>query len=258
MQKAWMTIISQTNIARNIYEMTLEGELVDLMSSPGQFVHIRVTEGFETLLRRPISISCIDKKKRQCKITYRAEGKGTMILAGKQPGEKLDILGPLGNGFQVEELQRGDHALIVGGGIGVPPLLELTKQLNRKGVRTTHVLGFQSKEDVFYKNEFAYFGDTYVATVNGTYGTEGFVTNVLDEIQPSFNTLFACGPTPMLAALENLFPDENVYLSLEERMGCGIGACFACVCHLQNDPQGYSYKKVCTDGPVFRAGEVVL
>jgi dihydroorotate dehydrogenase electron transfer subunit len=155
-------------------------------------------------------------------------------------------------------LQRGDHALIVGGGIGVPPLLELTKQLHRNGVRTTHILGFQSKEDVFYKDEFAYFGDTYIATVDGSYGTHGFVTNVLDEITPAFHTLYSCGPTPMLKALENLYPRDNVYLSLEERMGCGIGACFACVCHLQNDREGYSYKKVCTDGPVFRAREVVL
>lgn len=258
MKKAWMTIISQTTIARNIYEMTLEGELVDQMSSPGQFVHIRVTEGFDTLLRRPISISSIDKENRLCKITYRAEGKGTMLLAAKQPGEKLDILGPLGNGFPTHELQRGDHALIVGGGIGVPPLLELTKQLHRNGISTTHVLGFQSKKDVFYKNEFSYYGDTYIATVDGSYGTKGFVTNILDEIKPSFHTLFSCGPTPMLKAIENLYPNENVYLSLEERMGCGIGACFACVCHLQNDPEGFSYKKVCTDGPVFRAREVVL
>jgi dihydroorotate dehydrogenase electron transfer subunit len=258
MKKAWMKVISQKNLARNIYEMTLEGELVDLMSSPGQFVHIRVGEGLDPLLRRPISIACIDDVKRQCKITYRAEGKGTMLLAKKLPGDLLDVLGPLGNGFPLHELQRGDHALIVGGGIGVPPLLELTKQLHRNGVRTTHVLGFQSKEDVFYKNDFAYFGDTYIATVDGSYGTHGFVTNVLDEITPSFHTLYSCGPTPMLKALENLYPKGNVYLSLEERMGCGIGACFACVCHLQNDPDGYSYKKVCTDGPVFRAREVVL
>ncbi|CAG9619776.1 dihydroorotate dehydrogenase electron transfer subunit [Sutcliffiella rhizosphaerae] len=258
MKKAWMTVISQKEIARNIYEMTLEGELVEMMSSPGQFVHIRVTEGFDTLLRRPISISSIDTKKGRFRITYRADGKGTKLLATKQSGEKIDVLGPLGNGFPIAQLNSRDHALIVGGGIGVPPLLELTKQLNQTGVRTTHILGFQSKEDVFYKNEFSYFGDTYVATVDGSYGTKGFVTTILDEITPSFTTLFACGPTPMLKALENMYPNENVYLSLEERMGCGIGACFACVCHLQDDPQGYTYKKVCTDGPVFKAREVVL
>ncbi|WP_078380956.1 dihydroorotate dehydrogenase electron transfer subunit [Sutcliffiella halmapala] len=258
MKKAWMKVVSQQNLARNIFEMTLEGELIDMMSSPGQFVHIRVGEGLDPLLRRPISIAGIDKEKGQCKITYRAEGKGTIMLSRKHEGESIDVLGPLGNGFPIHELQRGDKALIVGGGIGVPPLLELTKQLYRKGIQTTHVLGFQSKADVFYKNEFAYYGDTYIATVDGSYGTKGFVTNVLEDLQPEFHTLFSCGPTPMLKALEDLYPNDNVYLSLEERMGCGIGACFACVCHLQNDPDGYSYKKVCTDGPVFRAKEVVL
>ncbi|WP_223700292.1 dihydroorotate dehydrogenase electron transfer subunit [Sutcliffiella deserti] len=258
MKKAWMKVVSQKILTRNIFELTLEGELVGIMSSPGQFVHIRVGEGLDPLLRRPISIAAIDKARNQCKLTYRAEGKGTTLLAKKQEGEMIDILGPLGNGFPLHELQRGDTALIVGGGIGIPPLLELTKQLHQKGVQTKHVLGFQSIDDVFYKNEFAYYGDTYIATVDGSYGTKGYVTNVLDELQPSFHTLFSCGPTPMLKAVEDLYPNDNVYLSLEERMGCGIGACFACVCHLQEDPDGYSYKKVCTDGPVFRAKEVVL
>ncbi|QFT88805.1 Dihydroorotate dehydrogenase B (NAD(+)), electron transfer subunit [Bacillus sp. THAF10] len=258
MKKAWMTVVSQKEIACNIYEMVMEGELVSKMSSPGQFVHIRISEGLDTLLRRPISISSIIPEKQQCKITYRAEGKGTKLLALKQPGEMLDVLGPLGNGFSIQHLQRGDHALIVGGGIGVPPLLELTKQLHGKGVSTSHVLGFQSKNDVFYKNDFSYFGDTYVTTVDGSYGKEGYVTNLLEEINPEFTTLFSCGPTPMLKAIETMYPKNDVYLSLEERMGCGIGACFACVCHLQGDPEGYAYKKVCTDGPVFKAGEVVL
>lgn len=201
-----MTVVSQKEIACNIYEMVMEGELVSKMSSPGQFVHIRISEGLDTLLRRPISISSIIPEKQQCKITYRAEGKGTKLLALKQPGEMLDVLGPLGNGFSIQHLQRGDHALIVGGGIGVPPLLELTKQLHGKGVSTSHVLGFQSKNDVFYKNDFSYFGDTYVTTVDGSYGKEGYVTNLLEEINPEFTTLFSCGPTPMLKAIETMYP----------------------------------------------------
>ena len=258
MKKAWMTVVGQQNIAKNIYEMTLEGELVSFMNQPGQFVHMRVGEGIDPLLRRPISIAKINKENNRFTITYRAEGKGTKILSNKKNGDQVDVLGPLGNGFDIHSIPVGETALIVGGGIGVPPLLELSKQLNKRGVKTIHVLGFQSEADIFYEAEFLSLGETYVSTVDGTYGSKGYVTNVLEEINPTFHTLLSCGPTPMLKALEIRYEERNVYLSLEERMGCGIGACFACVCHTQDDPTGFSYKKVCTDGPVFKAGEVVL
>ncbi len=121
-----------------------------------------------------------------------------------------------------------------------------------------HVLGFQSAGAVFYEEKFSRLGETYLATVDGSAGMKGFVTDVINRLNIDFDVLYSCGPTPMLKALENQFPHKKVFLSLEERMGCGIGACFACVCHTGDDPEGYSYKKVCSDGPVFKAGEVVL
>ncbi len=189
---------------------------------------------------------------------YRAEGQGTKTLATRKQGEMVDVLGPLGHGFPVEEAEAGQTALLVGRGIGVPPLYELSQRLVAKGVRVIHILGFQTKDVVFYEEKFAELGDTYVATVDGTHGTKGFVTDVIDHYGIDFDILYSCGPLAMLRALEGRYKEKKAYISLEERMGCGIGACFACVCHLQEDPSGHSYKKVCSDGPVFPIGEVVL
>lgn len=251
-------VISQSEIAEHIFKLTLQGELVRGMNEPGQFVHLKVSNHLDPLLRRPISISDIQKDKNQFTMIYRAEGKGTRLLSEKKPGDTVDVLGPLGNGFPVHEAKTGETALLVGGGIGVPPLYELSKQLVSRGVRVIHVLGFQSENVVFYNKEFSDLGDTYVATVDGSYGTKGFVTTIIEEQKLAFDVLYSCGPTPMLRALETNYKDKKVYLSLEERMGCGIGACFACVCHTGDDPTGYTYKKVCSDGPVFKAGEVLL
>lgn len=236
----------------------LQGTLVQQMNEPGQFVHIKVAEGIAPLLRRPISICNVDQEKNEFTMLYRAEGQGTKTLATRKQGEMVDVLGPLGHGFPVEEAETGQTALLVGGGIGVPPLYELSQRLVAKGVRVIHILGFQTKDVVFYEEKFAELGDTYVATVDGTHGTKGFVTDVIDNYGIDFDILYSCGPLAMLRALEGRYKEKKAYISLEERMGCGIGACFACVCHLQEDPSGHSYKKVCSDGPVFPIGEVVL
>lgn len=256
MQKELCPIISQTEIAEDIFELTVKAEFVKEIKAPGQFVHIRVARALDPLLRRPISISSFHSEEQQVTMIYRRDGKGTSRLAEMGPGVELDILGPLGNGFPVEEMERGETALLVGGGIGVPPLYELSQQLKAKGINVIHVLGFQTESAVFYEQEFLKNGETYVATVDGTYGTKGLVTDIMRNLQ--FDSIYACGPTPMLRALEQQYPFKKMFLSLEERMGCGIGACFACVCHKADDPTGISYKKVCSDGPVFRAGEVVL
>ncbi|MFJ8530603.1 dihydroorotate oxidase B electron transfer subunit [Bacillus sp. NPDC094106] len=258
MQKQNMIVVNQTEIAKNIYELVLQGDLVQQMNEPGQFVHIKVAEGITPLLRRPISICNVDQEKNEFTMLYRAEGQGTKTLAKKKQGEFVDVLGPLGHGFPVEEAEAGQTALLVGGGIGVPPLYELSQRLVAKGVRVIHILGFQTKDVVFYEEKFAELGDTYVATVDGTHGTKGFVTDVIDTYGIDFDILYSCGPLAMLRALEGRYKEKKAYISLEERMGCGIGACFACVCHLQEDPSGHSYKKVCSDGPVFPIGEVVL
>ncbi|MEI2466329.1 dihydroorotate dehydrogenase electron transfer subunit [Niallia taxi] len=252
------TVVSHKEIAENIMELTLKGELVHEMNGPGQFVHVKVADGFDPLLRRPISISKINHDNSTFTMIYRAEGKGTKALAQKQAHELVDVLGPLGNGFPVNEARQGETALLVGGGIGVPPLYELAHQLTAKGVNVVIVLGFQTASAAFYEEKFAQFGATFVATVDGTMGAKGFVTDVIEQENLKYDVLYTCGPTPMLRNLEKNFAGERAYISLEERMGCGIGACFACVCHTQDDPTGISYKKICTDGPVFRAGEVVI
>lgn len=258
MQKQNMIVVNQKEIAKNIYELVLQGTLVQQMNEPGQFVHIKVAEGIAPLLRRPISICNVDQEKNEFTMLYRAEGQGTKTLATRKQGELVDVLGPLGHGFPVEEAEAGQTALLVGGGIGVPPLYELSQRLVAKGVRVIHILGFQTKDVVFYEEKFVELGDTYVATVDGTHGTKGFVTDVIDNYGIDFDILYSCGPLAMLRALEGRYKEKKAYISLEERMGCGIGACFACVCHLQEDPSGHSYKKVCSDGPVFPIGEVVL
>jgi len=251
-----MTVVKQQEIAHSIFELTLKGELVSEMKQPGQFVHLKVSDSFEPLLRRPISICDIDPEQKQFTMIYRAEGRGTKLLALKKEAEFIDVLGPLGNGFPVEEAAQGETALLVGGGIGVPPLYELSQRLTAKGVKVVHVLGFQSKDVAFYEERFASLGETYIATVDGSLGTKGFVTDVIVNKNISFDILYSCGPTPMLKALENSYVDKKLFLSLEERMACGIGACFACVCKATKE--GTDYKKVCSDGPVFRSGEVVL
>ncbi|WP_026689968.1 dihydroorotate dehydrogenase electron transfer subunit [Alteribacter aurantiacus] len=249
-----MTVVSQRTIANNIYECSLKGDLVSVMNEPGQFVHLKVTDGIEPTLRRPISICSVDTNERTFTMVYRVEGIGTKKLSHKLPGERVNVLGPLGHGFPMEELKSESHCLLVGGGIGVPPLYELAKQLTSKGHSVTAVLGFRSKEDVFYEREFSRLGPTFVATEDGSYGEMGFVTDVIGAKQLTGDCYYACGPRPMLKAIESNMPIPG-FLSLEERMGCGIGACLACVCDMKNEA---GYRKVCSDGPVFKAGEVVV
>ncbi|MFB5660628.1 dihydroorotate dehydrogenase electron transfer subunit [Alteribacillus sp. HJP-4] len=253
-----MTVISNRPIAKNIFEMTLQGGLVEEISRPGQFLHIKPSYSLVPLLRRPISISSVDYKKKELVIVYRAEGEGTRLLSKFRGEELIDVIGPLGNGFPTEEALSGEEALIVGGGVGVPPLYDLAKQLRSQGLKVTTVLGFADADTVFYESHFREFGPVYVSTVDGSVGTKGFVTDIISEKKLTFDRLYACGPTPMLRALEGAYPNAKGSVSLEERMGCGIGACFACVCHTQADPEGSEYRKVCCDGPVFPWGEVVV
>ncbi|MFK3937007.1 dihydroorotate dehydrogenase electron transfer subunit [Alkalihalobacillus sp. NPDC078783] len=257
-KRGTLTVVRQHEIARNIFELTCHGELVQQMREPGQFLHIKVDSYDDLLLRRPISICDVNLETSEMKMIYRAEGAGTKRLSAKTDGVAIDTLGPLGHGFPLDAAQTGDHALLVGGGIGVPPLYYLAKELVKKGVEVTAVLGFQSRQDAFYEQEFKALGACYVATVDGSYGVKGFVTDAIDQEVKAFDVLYACGPTPMLASLTERYRERKAFLSFEERMGCGIGACFACVCHVESDPEGASYRKVCTDGPVFPVGEVVV
>ena len=250
-----MQVVKQQQIATNIFELTLIGQQVLDMKQPGQFVHLRVSDQMEPLLRRPISISSIDKETLEFTMIYRADGRGTTLLSEKRPGDQVDVLGPLGNGFPIDKIKAGQTALLVGGGIGVPPLYELSKRLVEKGVKPIHVLGFQSKDVVFYEREFMRLGETYIVTADGSHGHQGFVTNVLETLADDFDVYYSCGPTPMLKALEEMYPEKEGYLSFEQRMGCGIGACFACVCETTEKTEA-DYVKVCSDGPVFESGVV--
>lgn len=256
MRKVDVQVVSQQEIAKNIFEIRLSGDVVREMTTPGQFVHLRAPGSLETLLRRPISIADVDLQKSEFRLIYRVEGAGTQNLSEKQRGDRIDCLGPLGNGFPVERAQRGQTAIFVGGGVGVPPLYYLGRQLVQKGLVVKSVLGFSSAAEVFYENEFAALGETRVTTVDGSYGQQGFVTDAMHDLD--FDVLYACGPTPMLKALEECYAHHEAYFSLEERMGCALGVCMACVCPLAGDESGVAYRKVCKDGPVFPLGEVVL
>lgn len=251
-----MTIVQHEEIAENIFRLIVQGKLVENVKEPGRFLHVKVSEGATPLLRRPISICDVNHKTNELTMIYRAEGQGTKLLSTRRVKENLDILGPLGQGFPVEKAKPGEMALLVGGGIGTPPLYNLAKQLAQKGVEVTIVLGFQSKSVSFLEKEFAEFGKVYITSIDGTIGTKGFVTDVIHKEDIMFDIAYACGPKPMLKALKEQLPNERLYISLEERMGCGVGACFACVCKVPNEPT--AYKKVCSDGPVFQAGEVIL
>lgn len=248
-----VTVIENHEIADAIFELRVRGDIVRKLCAPGQFVHIRVGDGSEHMLRRPISICEIDHAADTFTMIFRREGAGTARLASLRAGDEIDLLAPLGKGFPVTAARQS--ALLVGGGIGVPPLFELSKQLNRRGIETVHVLGFQSAKDTFYLERFAGLGATHVATVDGTLGRKGFVTDVIADLPVTFDVFYSCGPKAMLSALTEQLTDVPGYISLEERMGCGVGVCFACVCKARNDS---GYVKVCTDGPVFDSREVIV
>ena len=250
-----MKVISQEEIAPAIFELFLEGEMVEAMKA-GQFLHLRVPDDAH-LLRRPISISSIDKHKKQCHLIYRIEGSGTAIFSSLKPGDSLDVMGPQGNGFDLSELDNQSKVLLVGGGIGVPPLLEVAKQLYERGVEITTVLGFATKDAVILEDELAQYSQVFVTTDDGTYGIKGNVAVVINKCDTEFDAIYSCGAPGMMKYINQTFYDHpRAYLSLESRMACGMGACYACVLKVP-DSETVS-QRVCEDGPVFKTGTVVL
>jgi len=250
-----MKVIKQEEIAPAIFKLVLEGEMVEAMKA-GQFLHLRVPDDAH-LLRRPISISSIDKLKNQCHLIYRIEGSGTAIFSSLKPGDSLDVMGPQGNGFDLSELNKDSKILLVGGGIGVPPLLEVAKQLHERGVEITTVLGFATKDAVILEDELAQYSQVFVTTDDGSYGTQGNVSVVINECDTEFDAIYSCGAPGMMKYINQTFYDHpRAYLSLESRMACGMGACYACVLKVP-DSESVS-QRVCEDGPVFKTGTVVL
>ncbi len=241
-------IISNTEIADHIYKLELQGDFAEDVFLPGQFLHIKT--GTQAFLRRPMSIC--DVGIGSMTVLYRASGLGTRELAGQTEGVELDILAPLGRGFPLDTLAT--KILLIGGGIGVPPLYYLGRKLKEQGKEIISLLGFNSKKDIFFEEEFSQLGQVHISTIDSSYGHGGYVTDLIPE---TYDAMYSCGPSPMLKALQNIIPsNKEAYISLEERMGCGIGACLACVCKNADDET--KYFRVCKEGPVFKINEVAL
>lgn len=242
MKQGIFTIISNKRIARNIYEIVLEGD-TSAITAPGQFVNITV-EGF--FLRRPISVC--DCKGSKLTLVYKTVGGGTEKLSSLKAGEKLDILTGLGNGYDLSK--SGDSPILIGGGVGVPPLFYLAKKLISQGKSVTAILGFNTEDEVFYEDEFRQAGaNTVIVTADGSYGKKGFVTDALPDHDYSF--FYTCGPEPMFRALSKAVKTPGQY-SFEERMGCGFGACMGCSCKTLT-----GNKRICKEGPVMESGEII-
>lgn len=249
-RKIKMKINRTKQIALDTFEMQLEDEYITQVALPGQFIYIALP-GFT--LRRPISIADINKEQKELTVIFKVLGKGIAELANYQEGMTLDVLGPNGNGFPLN-VNKGDSVVLIGGGIGVPPLYYLGTKLMEKDVKIISILGFQTRDHVFYEKEFLALGKTIIVTDDGSYGNEGYVTDVFKQL-PRFDKFYACGPSGMLKSVQGKLENNDGYISLEERMGCGIGACAACVIPTTSD---LGYNKICHDGPVFEAKEVVL
>lgn len=246
-------IISQKKLSGDIFDMILNVGSMAKDAVPGQFVSVYINDGSK-LLPRPISICGIDKDRGTLRIVYRVAGKGTELLSTYEAGEKVTVLGPLGNGFTMKK----DKAILIGGGIGIPPMLELAKQLE---CEKSIVLGYRD-QDTFLKEEFEPYGRVYVSTEDGSAGTKGNVIDAVREQAVQGAVIYACGPTPMLRGVKAYAQEMGLeaQISLEERMACGIGACLACVCK-SKEVDGHTHvhnKRVCKDGPVFDAKEVEL
>ncbi|UFU00968.1 dihydroorotate dehydrogenase electron transfer subunit [Radiobacillus kanasensis] len=248
-----MTVVQKRIIAKDTVEMVLQGGAISFVE-PGQFVHIRIGSGFSHMLRRPISIADVDHIQETITIIFKIIGAGTEELQNVSTGTQLDTLLACGTSYPVQDLEL-KHALLIGGGIGVPPMYYLAKVLREKGVQVTSVLGFQTKEYVFYEENFKALGNCHIVTDDGSYGWKGNVNDVIDAQSIPFDYYFSCGPLGMLRAVSNKLEGQSGFISIEERMGCGIGACYACVVPTRD---GSGFRKICKDGPVFPAGEVLL
>ena len=241
MKQSIFTILSNTALTDSVYKMVLSGD-TSAITAPGQFVNIQISGLF---LRRPISVCDYDGS--TLTIIYKVVGKGTEAMRAMAPGEKLDILTGLGNGYDLS--LTGDRPVLLGGGVGVPPMYNLAKKLLEQGKQVSVILGFNTKSEIFYENEFRALGcDVTVTTVDGSYGKKGFVTDALPQ---DYTYFYTCGPEPMLKAVYRATSTSG-QMSFEERMGCGFGACMGCSCKTLT-----GNKRICKDGPVMRKEEIL-
>lgn len=247
-------VLSQERLSDGIYSMWIETADIAGQAVPGQFISVYSKDG-SRMLPRPISICETDREKNKIRIVYRVAGKGTAEFSGHKAGDRIDILGPLGNGFPAD---NDGYMLAIGGGIGVPPMLEVIKEY--KG-RKTAVLGYRDS-NLFLKDEFDKYSDVVIATEDGSIGTKGNVLDAIKENGLKPDIIYACGPTPMLKAVKKYAMENGIraWISLEEKMACGIGACLACVCRSKeiDEHSQVNNKRICREGPVFSADEVEL
>ena len=229
------------NIAPSVYRMKLKGDVSDVTNC-GQFINIKLKEKY---LRRPISVYDYDSE--SVTIIYKVVGEGTKIMSKLSVGDTLDVMTGLGNGYDISK--SGDKPLLIGGGVGVPPMYNLCKKLVANGKKPTVILGFNTKAEVFCYEEFSALCDVVVTTVDGSMGVKGFVTDAMSDMDYTY--YYTCGPEPMLKAICNNAKTKG-QLSFEERMGCGFGACMGCSCKTK-----YGNKRICKDGPVLEREEIV-
>ena len=242
-KKGIYSIASNEPLTESVWRMVLVGD-TQYLTAPGQFVNIAI-EG--CYLRRPISVCDYDEK--SITLIYKVVGRGTEIMSRMQAGEKLDVLTGLGNGFSTTAAT--ESPVLVGGGVGVPPLYNLAKKLKAAGKRVQVVLGFNRADEIFYAEEFAALGvDVHIATVDGSVGIKGFVTDAMKEME--FDYVYTCGPLPMLKAIYAATECDGEY-SFEERMGCGFGACMGCSCQTTKGS-----KRICKEGPVLKRDEIIF
>ena len=242
MKQSIFEISENIPLTKSVYKMTLLGDTSDI-TKPGQFVNIKLDGLF---LRRPISVNDVEGDKLT--LIYKVVGKGTEQMSNMVCGETLDILTGLGNGYDISK--SGKNPLLIGGGVGVPPLYMLAKRLIEKGEDVSAILGFNTKDEIFYEDEFKALGPkVYVTTVDGSYGIKGFVTTAMEALDYTYT--YTCGPEPMLKAVYKMSKTSGEY-SFEERMGCGFGACMGCSCKTL-----YGNKRICKDGPVLVKEEII-
>ena len=242
MKQVDLEILFNQPLTESVYKMCLTGD-VSAITNAGQFINIKI-EGL--FLRRPISVCDLDND--SVTIIYKVVGKGTERLSQMNVGDKLDVLTGLGNGYNLS--LSGDNPVLMGGGVGVPPMYLLAKRLIEKGVKPTVILGFNNKEEIFYEKEFAELGlDVLVTTVDGSYGIKGFVTDAIKDV--NYTYFYTCGPEPMLKAIYKASQTSG-QMSFEERMGCGFGACMGCSCKTLT-----GNKRICKEGPVMTKEEII-
>ncbi len=242
MKQSIFTITENRPIAASVYKMTLRGDTAAI-TAPGQFVNLKLDGEF---LRRPISVC--DVEGDTLTLIYKVVGEGTEKMSCYAAGTELDVLSGLGNGY--DTLRSGDRPLLLGGGVGVPPLYLLCRKLIAEGKKPTVILGFNSAPDVFYEEEFKELGaKVLVTTADGSYGIKGFVTDAMKDVD--YTHFYTCGPEPMLKAIHTVSTTDG-QLSFEERMGCGFGACMGCSCKTLT-----GYKRICKEGPVMAKGEIL-